>query len=173
MIVLDMVSIVYYIALNGEGARMPDDKNDAADGSTIFGRIWQRFGDVAKKLGLVGDADVQSALERQEGSLRGKKIGEILVEDGKLSKDHVDKVLDHQKKSGRATPPASKPPAAKKKASLDDNLKGLIGSGKKTAKKAAKKPAKKKAAKKVAKRAAKKPAPKKAAKKVAKKKAKK
>jgi RNA polymerase primary sigma factor len=122
---------------------MPDDTN-GADGSTIFGRIWQRFGDVAKKLGLVGDADVQSALERQEASSPRKKIGEILVEDGKLSKDHVKKVLSHQKvPPKKATPPKSvAPKAAAKK------------SAKKKAKKAAKKTAKKTATKKTTKKKA-------------------
>jgi len=76
---------------------MSREKKDADHGNTIFNRIWQRFGEVAKKLGLVGDADVRKALARQETSETHKKVGEILVESGKLSRRHVDKVLDHQK----------------------------------------------------------------------------
>jgi hypothetical protein len=114
---------------------MASDKQDSDGHDGIFGRIWERFGDVAKKLGLVGDADVQDALARQQGTIPRKRIGEILMEDGKLSRDHVDQVLDKQKRLM---------PGAEPKTAADD-----------------KKPAKKKA-KKSAPKAAKKAKPKKA-----------
>jgi hypothetical protein len=108
---------------------------------SVFGKIWERFGEVAKRLGLVGDLDVMDALSEQERMPPPRKrIGEILVDGGKLSADHVEQVLQRQRgEDGEAD----------KKA------------GKKPEKKAAKKPAKKKAAAKAPKKAAKKPAAKK------------
>ena len=77
----------------------------AGDGSSdkrgVFGRLWARFGEVAKHLGIVGEEDVREALEHQKKRKRArdphKKIGEILVEKGKIGDAHVEEILAKQK----------------------------------------------------------------------------
>ena len=83
----------------------------AAGKGGVFGRLWRKFGEVARKLGLVGDADVRAALEEQESSAPRKKIGEILVERGKLTPPDVKRVLEHQARSGAGRKPRRKGPA--------------------------------------------------------------
>ena len=89
----------------------------------VFGRIWERFGEVAKKLGLVAEADVERALSEQETMAPPRKrIGEILVEGGKLNADHIEQVLKHQRGEESKKAEAKKAPkkapkkVAKKKA---------------------------------------------------------
>jgi hypothetical protein len=101
---------------------MADDKQDPAGSPGMFGRFWERFGEVAKKLGLIGDADVQDALARQGQTEPRKKIGEILVESGRISAEHISTVLNHQKlqrpeaksASAPSAPAPASAPAAKK-----------------------------------------------------------
>lgn len=85
----------------------------------VWGRVWHRFGDVAKKLGLAGEGDVEQALDHQKErkSLRRphKKIGQILVEHGKMEQGHVKDVLKEQKKGKAAPKKAKKGKAAKGK----------------------------------------------------------
>jgi len=144
---------------------MPEDTGDKG-GAGFFGRVWSRFGEVARTLGIVHEHDVNEALDHQESKAPRKKLGEILVERGKMTDDHVEAVLREQrsasvkaeaaelaaeaatpKKSGRkagATKKKSKK-AVKKKAGKKTK------SPKKTKKKAGKK-VKKKTKKKAGKR---------------------
>lgn len=102
-------------------------------GKGVLGRMLGRFGEVAKRLGFVRARDVRRALDHQEErNAEGgphRKIGEVLVDQGKMKDQHVEKVLAEQKKSARKPKTAAKP-------------------GKKTTKKTTKKAAKKKARKK-------------------------
>jgi len=115
---------------------MPEDTRDES-GAGFFGRVWSRFGEVARTLGIVHEHDVNEALDHQEASVPRKKLGEILVERGKMTDDHVEAVLKEQrsasvkaeaaelaagastpKKSGRKASATKKKPkkAVKKKA---------------------------------------------------------
>jgi len=75
--------------------------DDSRDKRGVFGRLWARFGEVAKHLGIVAEEDVREALEHQKKRKRArhphKKIGEILVETGKIGDAHVEKILAKQK----------------------------------------------------------------------------
>ena len=121
---------------------MPEETRDEG-GAGLFGRVWARFGEVARKLGIAHEHDVNEALEHQETTLPRKKLGEILVERGKMTDDHVEAVLREQKSSVEAEAaalaaevPVSKRPAAKTAAAKKAK--------KKAGKKAAKRPAEKK-----------------------------
>ncbi len=113
--------------------------DDSRDRKGVFGRLWARFGEVAKHLGIVGEEDVREALEHQKKRKRArdphKKIGEILVEKGKIGDAHVAEILAKQK--------AARPDTKKVKAAAKTKKKAKKPKGK--AKKAAKKKAKKKA----------------------------
>ncbi|MHC4248303.1 MAG: hypothetical protein ACYS9X_04170 [Planctomycetota bacterium] len=137
---------------------MPEETRDEG-GAGFFGRVWARFGEVARTLGIVHEHDVNEALEHQETTAPQKKLGEILVEKGKMTDDHVEAVLREQKSAVEAEAAALAAKAPAPKAS--------------PAKKPAAKKAKKKAGKKAAKKVVKKPAGKKKVKKKAKTKARK
>ena len=115
---------------------------EGGDRRSIFGRLWARFGDVAKSLGIVGEEDVREALLHQEERKRArdphKKIGEILVEKGKMGDGHVKKVLAEQKRTA----------SGKAKAASGTRKKAKAAKPKKKAKTKAKKKGKKKARKK-------------------------
>ncbi len=89
-------------------------------GKGVLGRMWGRFGDVAKRLGFVGASDVRRAVEHQkERNAEGgphKKIGEVLVDHGKMKDHHVEKVLAEQKKSAKKPKKKAKAAKTKKKA---------------------------------------------------------
>ena len=142
---------------------MPEETRDKS-GAGFFGRVWARFGEVARTLGIVHEHDINEALEHQEATLPRKKLGEILVERGKMTDDHVEAVLREQKSSveAEAAALAAQAPAPKDAAPEKPAAKAP----------AAKEPAAKKAKKKAGRKAAKKPAGKKKAKKKARKKAK-
>ncbi len=110
--------------------------DDSRDRRGVFGRLWARFGEVAKHLGIVGEEDVREALEHQEKRKRArhphKKIGEILVEKGKIADAHVEEILAKQKAARSGKKKAKAAAKTKKKA-------------KKAAKKKTKKAGKKKA----------------------------
>ncbi|MHC5053341.1 MAG: hypothetical protein ACYTKD_01340 [Planctomycetota bacterium] len=141
---------------------MPEETRDEG-GAGFFGRVWARFGEVARTLGIVHEHDVNEALEHQETTTPRKKLGEILVEKGKMTDDHVEAVLREQKSAVEAEAaalaaekPAPKAPPAKKPAA-----KKAKKAKKKAGKRAAKKIVKKTAAKMKAKKKAKKKAGKK------------
>ncbi len=138
---------------------MPENTGNEG-GAGFFGRVWARFGEVARNLGIVHEHDVNEALEHQETTAPTKKIGEILVEKGKMTDDHVEAVLQHQRSSSveaEAAALAAEAPGPKGAAPKKPIAKKAK---KKAAKKAIKKPAKKPAGKvaKKTKRAKKKPA---------------
>lgn len=124
-------------------------------GAGLFGRIRARFGEIARILGIVHEHDVNEALEHQETTVPRKKLGEILVEKGKMTDDHVEAVLKEQQSpsvKAEAAALAAEAPAPEKPAAETPSA------GKPTVKKApAKKPAAKKAVKKAAKKAKRKP----------------
>ena len=132
-----------------EGA---EGKNDAG----LFGRVWARFGEVARRLGIVHEHDVNEALDHQEAAVPRKKLGEILVEKGKMTDDHVEVVLKEQQAGAGE---AGEKPAAKPKAKAPKAKPKKAPAGKGAAKKAAKKKKKtgKAAKKKPAGKSAKKP----------------
>ncbi len=125
---------------------MGEKDTTGGEGAGLWDRLKERFGSVAKRLGLAGEGDVDEALDHQEDLKASgkphKKIGEILVAKGKLKGKHVDAVLKEQAKAGGTAAAGKKaaPKAAKK------------AKAKAAPKKAAKKPAKK-APKKIAKKA--------------------
>lgn len=120
---------------------MPGKTRDEG-GAGFFGRVWARFGEVARTLGIVHEHDINDALEHQETTAPRKRLGEILVEKGKMTDDHVVTVLKEQRSASvkaeaaalAAEAPAPKKPAAKKAAAKK---------AKKKAKKAARKVVKK------------------------------
>ena len=121
----------------------------------LWGRLRERFGDVARRLGFVAHEDVEEALDRQKERKAArrphKKIGRILVEGGKMAAAHVGDVLKEQEKrkadgattGKKGTKNATKPAA--KKASGKAAGKKTGGKGKqKAARKVAGKKTKKK-----------------------------
>jgi hypothetical protein len=113
-------------------------KKDTRDeeGPGLWGMLRKQFGNVARQLGFVGGEDVLEALDEQEERKASRrphrKIGQILVEQGKMEDGHVKEVLKEQKKGGakarkKAAEKAKKKVAAKPKTG-----------GKKAAKKKAK-----------------------------------
>ncbi len=108
----------------------------------FWGRFRERFGAVARVLGFVGDEDVAQALdhqkERKAAKKPHKKIGQILVEQGKMKGSHVGKVLKEQKKGAKKVEKKTGKKAPVKKAAKKAPKKAK-------AKKAVKKRAKKKA----------------------------
>ncbi len=76
--------------------------------------VRQRFGEIATEMGLVAPRQLQRALQRQADlKVQGHKlIGELLIELGLLTAEHVQSILDKQ---GRAVPfatPGRKTPSA-------------------------------------------------------------
>lgn len=65
-------------------------------GEDPFGKRHRRFGEVARRLGLIDDADIRQALREQASANPRRKIGEILVARGKLTPADVECVLAHQ-----------------------------------------------------------------------------
>ena len=92
---------------------MEKEKQESPAKGGIFGSIWNKFGEVAVQLGLVSDSNIEKALAKQAAGQPGKRIGETLVDDGKLTADQVKKVLRTQKKGSRKAT-AKKPIATKK-----------------------------------------------------------
>ena len=135
---------------------MENDRKEPEAKEGFFERMWRKFGEVAKRLGLVSDSDIEEALAKQQSGRPGKRIGEILVEDEKITMDHVDKVLKDQKKSSKSRKKAVKTTA--KKAAKKKAVKTTVkkAAGKKAGKATAKKTAKKKAVKTTVKKAARK-----------------
>lgn len=76
---------------------MERDKLESGIRKGLLNRIKIKFGEVAKQLGLVNSSDVKNALVKQESDNSQKRIGEILVDDRKLTENHVGKVLKVQK----------------------------------------------------------------------------
>ncbi len=132
----------------------------------FFKKIKIKFGEMAKSLGFVSDSELKKALKKQEADPMNKRIGEILVQEEKITMDHVDKVLKsqdmwptnpeegsdnapgQQRAAGTAKKSARKKPASAGKTTKKKPLKKSV---KKTGKKkttgtAAKKTTKKKAA---------------------------
>ncbi len=105
-------------------------------GKGVLGRMWGRFGDVAKRLGFVRDRDVREALDHQkERNAEGgphRKIGEVLVDHGKMKDHHVEKVLAEQKKSAKKPKTAA---MAGKKTTKKTTKKATKKTAKKTARK--------------------------------------
>jgi hypothetical protein len=121
---------------------MASKSTGAGESGGLWGSLRQRFGAVAKRLGFVGENDVEGALdhqkERKATRQPHKKIGQILVDQGKIGRGHVSKVLKEQKKA---------PPKAAKKAAKKSAAKKPAKPAKKQSKKQSKKKAKKKAKK--------------------------
>ena len=126
---------------------MPDETMSES-GAGFFGKVWARFGEVAKRLGIVHEHDVNEALEHQERTLPRKKLGEILVEKGKMTDDHVETILREQRSGAVQGAPAVEAPKPKEPApEAPPPQKPKRKTGRQAAKKVAKK-AKKKSAKK-------------------------
>jgi hypothetical protein len=154
---------------------MERDKPNSGASGGILNRIRMKFGEVAKQLGLVNSSEVKNALAKQVSDKPQKLIGEVLVDDRKMTENHVEKVLKVQKEWELGAKAAavkeaeqdsrkaktSKPAKAATKKPAKKTVR------KKTVKAAAKKPAKKTVKKKTATTAAKKPAKKTARKKTA------
>ena len=115
---------------------MPDETRGEG-GAGFFGRVWSRFGEVARTLGIVHEHDINEALDHQETTAPQKKLGEILVEKGKMTDDHVETVLKEQRS------PSAKAEAAKLTAKKAAPKKTKKKTKKKTAKKMKKKVKKK------------------------------
>ena len=81
-------------------SRKSAKKAKNAEKSPNMGAVATRFGDVAEALGLVTADDIIAALKRQErrdADSKAVRIGDILVEQGKLSEQTVEHVLAEQK----------------------------------------------------------------------------
>lgn len=78
-----------------------DENRDGGKPSGFLRRVVARFGNIARGLGLAEPEDVDQALRLQEERRRSeqphKKIGAILVEQGKMTDGHVQQVLQGQK----------------------------------------------------------------------------
>ncbi len=128
---------------------MERDKPNSGASGGILNRIRMKFGEVAKQLGLVNSSEVKDALVKQASDNSQKRIGEVLVDDRKITESHVEKVLRVQKEWELGAP------APSVKQVEQDSSKAQTS---KPAKAATKKPAKKTVRKKTVKAAAKKPA---------------
>ena len=141
---------------------MPEQTSGAGEPG-FFGRVWAQFGEVARKLGIVHEHDINEALEHQETTQPRKKLGEILVEKGKMTDDHVAAVLKEQQSPSvkaeaaaiAAETPVPQKPSPKKPAATKVKKARKKDAKKKPTRKAPKK-AKKKTAKKSKKKARKK-----------------
>ncbi len=116
---------------------MPD-KTRKEGSAGLFGRVWSRFGVVARKLGIVHEHDINEALDHQETTAPQKKLGEILVEKGKMTDDHVEVVLKEQRSTSAKAEAAKL--AAKKPLPKKTKKKAAKKTKKKAKKKATKKP---------------------------------
>ena len=56
----------------------------------------QKLGQILIEMGYVTKQEVDSAIESQQGEDKGKKIGEILVEDKACDEEQVAKAIAHQ-----------------------------------------------------------------------------
>jgi hypothetical protein len=130
---------------------MPDETTNES-GAGFFGKVWARFGEVARRLGIVHEHDVNEALEHQETTVPRKKLGEILVEKGKMTDDHVKAILREQLSGGSPGAPGGRTAApelreptieAAAKESRSRPTKARRKAAKKVAKKSAKKGTKK------------------------------
>lgn len=74
--------------------------DNTADTQGFFGRCNSRFGDIAKRLKLIDDDDLQHAVQTQESLKKEnaphEKIGRILMNMGKLTPECVKNVLKTQ-----------------------------------------------------------------------------
>ncbi len=143
---------------------MEKEKRESPAKGGFFGKVWNRFGEVAVQLGLASDSNIEKALAKQEADRPRRRLGETLVDDGKITADNVKEVLRIQKERAAGAEALSDEEAkpAKKKSRPATATKAPK---KKAVKKAAKaKPAKKKSRAATATKAPKKKAVKKAAK---------
>ena len=76
---------------------MEKEKQEAPAKSGFFGKVWNRFGEVALQLGLVSVSTIEKSLERQNTDRLRRRLGETLVNDGKITADNVKEVLRIQK----------------------------------------------------------------------------
>jgi len=116
---------------------MEKEKRKSPAKGGFFGKVWNRFGEVAIQLGLVSDLNIEKALAKQEADRPRRLLGETLVDDGKITADNVKEVLRIQKERAVGTEALS-----------DEEAKPAR---KKTRKATATKPPKKRAVKKTAK----------------------
>jgi polyhydroxyalkanoate synthesis regulator phasin len=76
---------------------MEKEKQESPAKGGFFGKIWNKFGEVAVHLGLVNDSNIEKALAKQATDKPRRRLGETLVAAGKLTKDQVKEVLKIQK----------------------------------------------------------------------------
>ena len=143
---------------------MEKDKRETPAKGGFFGKVWNRFGEIAVQLGLVSDSNIEKALAKQEAEQPRRRLGETLVDDGKITADNVKEVLRIQKELAVGTEALSDEeakPVKKKSRKATATKSPKRKAGEKAAKA---KPAKKKPRKATAKKSPKKKAVKKAAK---------
>jgi hypothetical protein len=75
---------------------------EKTDRRGLLGGLVPRFGEIARALGLVRPDDVEEAVRRQGKRGGAARIGDILVEQGKMSDEDVSRVLDEQKEAESA-----------------------------------------------------------------------
>jgi hypothetical protein len=90
---------------------MEKEKQESPAKGGFFGKIWNKFGEVAVHLGLASDSNVEKALAKQATDKLRRRLGETLVAAGKLTKDQVKEVLKIQKEWFRKA--TAKKPTAK------------------------------------------------------------
>ncbi len=157
---------------------MERDKPNSGASGGFLNRIRMKFGEVAEQLGLVNSSEVENALEKQASDNPQRRIGEVLVDDKKITENHVEKVLKAQKEwelganalSAKEVEQDSRKAQASKPAKAATKKPAKKTVRKKTVKAAAKKPAKKTVKKKAAAKKTPKAATKKSAKKTVRKK---
>ncbi len=116
---------------------MEKEKRDSPAKGGFFGKVWNRFGEVAVQLGLVSDSNIEKALAKQETDQPRRLLGETLVDDGMITADDVKKILGIQKEwpaGHEALSDEEAKPAKKKSRKAKTTKTSKKKAGKKTAK---------------------------------------
>ncbi len=75
---------------------MKKDEKESGSRKGFFGNISMKFGEVAQRLGLIRNSDIKEALAKQESDKSHRRIGNILVDDNKMTMEDVEYVVNNQ-----------------------------------------------------------------------------
>lgn len=59
---------------------MEKEKRESPAKGGFFGKVWNRFGEVAVQLGLVSGSNIEKALLKQKADQHRRRLGETLVD---------------------------------------------------------------------------------------------
>ena len=76
---------------------MGKEKRESPAKGGFLGKVWNKFGEVALQIGLVSVSKIEKSLAKQKTDRLRRRLGETLVNDGKITADNVKEVLRIQK----------------------------------------------------------------------------